>query len=313
LRRPDLRISLKIMHESVQNGGWTSFSNPYSLNRYSVIRVYSYFIRSVYRLMLPWIVGRPIPQDRELDVHVYSISCERDLPEQVASIRSFIRYVGVPEEFTVISDGSYTEESKRLLCRINPCVKVVGWGEMIRRDVPECVLDFAYHADLSDRWGGMKLAVELSLPVDKTTIYADSDILFFPGAAELADFIKSDDKRPMYLTDYLPWMDKRILSDASEESNPVNAGFYLLKKPLDWKPLKRLEEFRWAPHIKTEQALVHLTMHHNNAVPFPRDRFILQGDDTYLFSDKYASKKIALRHYTRQTRHKFWRLGNLFL
>src|SRR5687767_12625948 len=40
-------------------------------------------------------------------LEVFSYSGEAALPEQVASIRSFLRHVGRPAHFTVVSDGSY--------------------------------------------------------------------------------------------------------------------------------------------------------------------------------------------------------------
>ena len=91
---------------------------------YHTARIQGQTIRSTYQVALPLIVNIPIDQNRAIPVAVYAFSCQRDLPEQVASIRSFIRYVGVPDSFTVVSDGSYSPESCHLLSRINSCVAV---------------------------------------------------------------------------------------------------------------------------------------------------------------------------------------------
>src|SRR5439155_446556 len=46
------------------------------------------------------------------------------LPEQAASIRSFLTYAGRPKQFVVVSDGSYTSTSIELLEKIDNTVRV---------------------------------------------------------------------------------------------------------------------------------------------------------------------------------------------
>ena len=72
-------------------------------------------LRKLYRALLPIIVRRRINPPRDLPLRVFAYSNEEMLPEQVRSIRSFIRNVGRPKNFTVISDGSHSERSVRLL------------------------------------------------------------------------------------------------------------------------------------------------------------------------------------------------------
>jgi hypothetical protein len=67
---------------------------------YHTARIQGKLIRSLYKAMLPQIVKLPIPQTQKISLKVYALSCERDLPEQVASLRSFIRHAGIPEHFT---------------------------------------------------------------------------------------------------------------------------------------------------------------------------------------------------------------------
>ena len=95
-------------------------------------------------------------------------SCERDLPEQAASLYSFLRHVGQPDRFIVVSDGSYSAESIRLLRRISPCVDVVGVADIIVVSLPEVVKAYAAGSPM-----GKKLALEISLPVEQATAYVD--------------------------------------------------------------------------------------------------------------------------------------------
>ena len=269
---------------------------------YRAARLRGKIIRSLYRRSLTQIVKISIPQTRKIKIAVYSLSCERDLPEQVASIRSFIRHVGIPDQFTVISDGTYSRESCQLLRKIHPCVEIVDQQKLVRTDLPQCIYDYAEHHPL-----GKKLAALISIQINQVTLYTDSDILFFPDASELITLAALDDKCSRYLLDCAISLDERILYDESEKLNPVNSGLILFKKQLDWSfGIERLVKCQESPNYFTEQTIVHLTMHYNHNVPLCSKRYVVSLDDQFIYSDNYANQKIALRHYVNPVRHKFW-------
>jgi hypothetical protein len=269
---------------------------------YHTARVQGGTIRYIYKSILPTIVRIPILQKKRVLVDVYAMSCERDLPEQVASIRSFIRNVGIPDRFTVISDGSYTEVSCNLLCQIHSCVEILPIEKLIGNSLPRPVYKYAAQQAM-----GKKLALLLSLPIQKTTIYTDSDILFFPGAVDLADIINSSDHLSRYLPDCATKMDERVIYNPHEKLDPVNGGFIIFKEKPNWEfALNRLSKLSELNNYFTEQTLVHLTMHHNHAVPLCSKKYVLSVIDQFAYKDKFASKKIALRHYVSDIRYKFW-------
>ncbi|MBD2525452.1 hypothetical protein [Nostoc sp. FACHB-133] len=269
---------------------------------YHTAKIQGKFNRSLYKAAISQIVSIPIKQTRQVPVSIYALSCERDLPEQVASIRSFIRHVGIPETFTVVSDGSYTDSSCNLLRRIHPCVQVILLQNFLRTDLPQCVLDYAQLHPM-----GRKLSALMSIPVNGTTIYTDSDILFFPGGIDLIDLSKSDEKYSLYLPDCSMSLDERIIYDESEKSNPVNGGFILFRHEFDWSfAIERLANLPEVPSYFTEQTIVHLTMHHNHGKPLCSNKYVLNVEDQFIYPDKSASKNIALRHYVSDVRHKLW-------
>jgi hypothetical protein len=269
---------------------------------YHTAKVQGNMTRHIYKAALTQIVKIPIPQTQNLPATVYALSCERDLPEQVASIRSFIRYVGIPEQFIVISDGSYTKQSCNILCQLHPCIQVIPIDKLIRNDLPQAVYDYAAQQAM-----GKKLAALLSLSIDGPTIYTDSDILFFPGATDLADLILSADRSSRYLPDCANKFDERVIYYESENLNPINAGFILFKDYLNWDfALERLLKLKELNNYFTEQTLVHLTLHCNHALPLDPKVYVLSVVDQFLYSDKYASNRIALRHYVNDVRYKFW-------
>lgn len=273
---------------------------------YRAARIQGNSIRSIYLLALSQIANRPITQTRRVPLAVYSFSSHKDLSEQIASIRSFIRHVGIPDKFTVISDGSHLEADCMLIRKINPCVEVIVWEDLIRADLPQYIYDYAYNHPHHHAMG-KRLAVFMSLSIEQPTLYTDSDILFFPESEELINLCLSNDVFPWYLPDCAAALDERILLHESEKLNPVNAGFFLLKKQLDWEmPLHRLSQLKELPIFHTDQTLIHLAIHAAQGKPFSKNKFILQLDDEFIYPDRYASSQIAMRHYVNPVRHKFW-------
>ncbi|WP_434686278.1 hypothetical protein [Pseudanabaena minima] len=260
------------------------------------------FFRSIYKSSLSSLVSFPIAQERQVPIKVYALSCERDLPEQVASLRSFLRYVGIPKAFTIMSDGSYTEKSIQLLKRVHPCVDVQLLTKFQRDDLPQSVYEYA-----SQQAMGKKLAALMSIPIDDATLYTDSDILFFQGASDLADLAVSGDMHTYYLPDCKNSLDKRLIYEDIEQQEPINAGFILFKKPLDWdESVQRLAKLQERPNYFSEQTIVNLTIKRNHGNPLARDKYIMNVDDQFIYPDKFASKQIAMRHYVSDIRHKFW-------
>jgi hypothetical protein len=269
---------------------------------YHSARIQAKFLRDVYKSNLSTIVSFPIKQSRQVPIKVYALSCERDLPEQVASLRSFLRYVGIPDAFIIMSDGSYTNESIQLLKRVHPCVDVQLLTKFQRDDLPPSVYEYA-----SQQAMGKKLAALMSIPIDGSTLYTDSDILFFKGASDLADLASSSDKNTYYLPDCKNSLDSRLIYEDIEKQDPINAGFILFKKALDWsEPVERLGKLSESPNYFSEQTIVNLTIKRNHGIALTKDKYIMNVDDQFMYPDKFATKKIAMRHYVNDVRHKFW-------
>jgi hypothetical protein len=74
---------------------------------------------------------------------VVCFSSQADLPEQVASLRSFLTYAGVPERLTIVSDGTHSPSSRRLLRALHPSIDVRGWRSLVRSDLPEALLTYS--------------------------------------------------------------------------------------------------------------------------------------------------------------------------
>ena len=268
---------------------------------YHFARAEGRIVRATYAALLAILPAvRRNPQD--LPFEVFSYSGEATLPEQVASIRSFFRYAGRPARFTVVSDGSHTARSLELLRAIDPVVVISHASDWIPPQLPD-----RFRQYLASHPTGKQLALIMSLPRSGAALYLDSDVLFFPGARELAALDPSADAPVRFLPDCQLSADERLLRSAAEARAPVNTGVLFLTHPLDWScSMERFMELDGEPTFFTNQTMTHLTMHANGAQPFDARKFVLQLDDQFVYPDRHANSEIVLRHYVNPVRHKFW-------
>jgi hypothetical protein len=259
-------------------------------------------VRALYRASLPAIVRQPAAAARDLPFDVFSYSGDNTLPEQVASIRSFLAHAGRPNQFTVLSDGTYSASSVALLEKIDNCVRVQTSPPALPPGLPPTTESY-----LKTHPTGKQLALLMSLPLHRPALYTDSDVLFFPRAHELADIAASKSVPAFYLEDYQFSGDERLISNPAEKKNPVNTGFVFMFQKLDWSgALERLSKLDGPPTFFTNQTVMHFCMHANSAQPFDRRKFILQVDDEFIYRDSHAGASIVMRHYVNPIRHKFW-------
>jgi hypothetical protein len=241
--------------------------------------------------------GEVIPLD------VFSYSSEASLPEQVVSIRSFLRHAGLPHRFVVVSDGSHSTRSIELLKAIHPVVSVQQARDRISGGLPSGIQCY-----VREHPTGKQLAVIMSLPEERPALYVDSDVLFFPRAASgLRELARRTDTPALYLADCGLSADERLFRSSEEKAAPVNTGVLLLFQRLDWSAaIQRFLELEGPPVFFTNQTMTHLAMHMNRASPFNEKEFVLQLDDQTIFRDAHASADLVLRHYVNPVRHKFW-------
>ena len=294
---------------------------------YHFARFEGRLVRRIYRALSPQIIRRPIAPIASVPFEVFAYSGHANLPEQVASIRSFLKHCGRPARFAVVSDGTYSPADIAMLNRLDSCVAVVdfsrsgalksadqgnvGTPESAAQGVSamESAAPWSRHLEnyLSTHPTGRQLALIMSLPRNGPALYVDSDVLFFPQAGDLATLANARDISAFYLPDCQFSGDPRLLRLAGEREQPVNTGVILLLKKLDWSlGIQRFTQLNGAPDFFTNQTMTHLVMHANGAAPLDPTRYVLQLDDQTVYPDRYASEALALRHYVNPVRHKFW-------
>ncbi len=268
---------------------------------YHLARAEGSAMRRLYAALLPAIVRRPIRTERMLPFEVFSYSSEDAVPEQVASIRSLLRFAGRPKNFTIVSDGSHSRRSRALLEQLDPVVCIAEVAGQQPPDIPpEAVSYLAGHPT------GKQLALIMSLPKkDEPALYIDSDVLFFSGARALSSL--STPSPALYLADCRLSADERLYRHEEERKNPVNTGVLFLTRKIDWSiGFERLLALDGPPNFFTNQTFTHLAMARAGAAPFDSAKFVLQLDDQFEWRDRHAGRHLVLRHYVNPVRHKFW-------
>jgi hypothetical protein len=267
---------------------------------YHLARVRGGASREAFCMLLPMIVRRQIDPPQTLDLDVFAYSNETMLPEQVASVRSFLKYAGRPNRFTIVSDGTHRPRAVSLLQQIDSCIRLAQSRDFLQQ--PSSSGDyFANHPT------GKQLALIMNLPRERPALYIDADVLFFPGAIALADLLRNHDAPALYLSDCQVAGDERLWRDPAETADPVNTGVLFFFRKLDWSlAMKRFQQLDGPPNFFTNQTMTHLTMHANGARALDPVKFVLQLDDQFQLADRYASNSIVMRHYVNPVRHKFW-------
>jgi hypothetical protein len=260
-------------------------------------------LRNLYSALLPQIVKHQVKPARSLELSVFAYSNEQMLPEQVRSLRSFLRYVGRPQSFTIVSDGSHSDDSIRLLKNVDPAVSVALAGERLPPDLPE---KFRHYVTVYPM--AKQLGLLMTLPANGPSLYVDADVFFFERADDFVSYLSRTDAPAFYLPDCQTCSaDPRVFRTAAEELDPVNCGFLLFLKKLDWSlAIERFMEMADEPNFFTNQTLAHLALHANGAKPFDPAKYIVQLDDQFVYQDRHAGPTVALRHYVNPVRHKFW-------
>ena len=210
---------------------------------YHLARIEGKITRSLYRAALSLIARRSINVERELSFNVFSYSGETTLPEQVASIRSFLKNAGRPNRFVVVSDGTHSSESIDLLRRVDQCVSVESVP------APDVTASERLRIYLRDHPTGKQLALVMSLPRKAPALYVDSDVRFFSGAPDLMNYAGSDSAAAYYLEDCGFAGDPRLLRTQEEKLRPVNTGALLIHRPLDWST--GLDRFHQTPRHRS--------------------------------------------------------------
>lgn len=257
-----------------------------------------------------------INTNKNIAMEVVSFSSCNDYPEQLLSILSFVRNVGIPIKWTIYSDGSHTQiqmdQIKNGFDFVT--IKSIDFTELSSIE-DLCKEGIKPYHNYILHYGkklalGRRLFYYLHHKIEVPTLFIDSDILFY-DKANCFDIILAENPKPSgwFMPD-IGWgcLDSRYISNTSEQTYQVNAGFMLLTKEFD--VLKNGLDFFKTMDYKYEyfsdQTIFHIILKDNSFMTLTPKTFILDAGDQFDFSYLFTPKQMAVRHYTGPVRHKMW-------
>ena len=255
--------------------------------------------------------------NKSIAMEVASFSSCSDYLEQLLSILSFVRYVGIPEKWTVYSDGSHSQEQIEQIENSFDFVKIIkgiNWNEiktlkgLCKDDLEpyeDYLIDYAKKFPL-----GKKLFYYLNHLIERPTLFIDSDILFYEQASVLKLILtEKPSAKGWYMPDTV-WgcLDSRYKALNTEQIYQVNSGFIFANVPFEHlkDSLEFFKTYNCSYEYFSEQTIYHHLLKNNTYMPLTPKTFILDSGDQFDFLYLYKPKQMAVRHYTGPVRHKMW-------
>jgi hypothetical protein len=244
----------------------------------------------------------------KLPVKMVSFSGQKHKADQIYSLASFYINVGVPVEWLIISDGTYNDND-RLELELIPGVKMVNWFDF-KEVTNETLLLYGQKVPF-----GKRLHAYINQPLDITTIFTDTDILFFPSLKNKLSFLSAtpdnwflSDHGPEYMEPYY-WekINKRL-------KHYLNAGFLVMNRKPDWNIAldyicNRQDFADWG--YLTEQVAINLMFDkEKDNYPLDKENFIFNNRDCFHLYHEPDYSKVSMRHFAgKQARVKMWQLN----
>jgi len=249
-------------------------------------------------------------------VHVFSLCHGGATSEQKLSILSFLRHVGSPVTWGVVSDGSITESQAESLCSIHPSIEVLDWRTFLCEENRVCFERLSKFTIFAK-----KFALMSNLPDAGAVVYVDTDILFFEGAQHFRELLSNLGDKSYYQKDLPGCLDPSFLTESELKAPPLNAGFVVQGKRVDWSvPIARLNSIlSQLKPMQTvgdlgilEQSASHLAHYLAGSIPLD-DKYALQISDRFDLEDRFSGPNFVMRHYVRPVRYKMWLHSNAYL
>jgi hypothetical protein len=249
----------------------------------------------------------PLAPPEQRDFHLASFSGARDFEEQMLSLLTFLRWVGLPRSWIVFSDGTHTDEMRDLLEAQFPWASLRSWelSKPLVSGEANFLFEYAQQHAM-----GKRLIAYSTLPLQAPTLFLDSDVFFYAKAAELLAPVFAGPQN-WFLPD-MDWgtLDTRFLAKNSRDLYQSNGGFYLLKPGFSWEPvldfLKQLDnEFQYF----SDQTAFHVAFKEQGVMALDPRVFVLHCDDQFALGLNESPREMAIRHFVAMVRHKIWEPG----
>ena len=241
-----------------------------------------------------------IPKHLPIDFEVVSFSGSKQFNDQLYSILSFFYNVGIPLKWTVYSDGTYTENEKEIMTSVK---------NVVFKEVDTTGFDDNWNLMFDANPTLKKIAILSKLNIIRTTIFVDSDVLFFSSFLHYIEGLKDHN---WYLEDESPnYFDTDLIQNIELIKHPLNFGMLILNATHNWQfVLEYLTNKLTNGTLSywSDQTALHLFANQpgSNFYPLPKEYFVVNGSDSFKLGHDFNYNSIAVRHFVSPIRHKMW-------
>ncbi|HMJ46907.1 MAG TPA: hypothetical protein VK498_06225 [Ferruginibacter sp.] len=238
-----------------------------------------------------------------VEIELVTFVNSASFPDLILSCITFMKVVGIPRKWTLYIDDELNKQQKAILSKLS-FVYISSW---------DIAVSESDKMKFTKKWQLRKFAAYAGHVMNGTTIYLDSDVLFYPLFKKYVDLFKINN---WYLPE--PPEANNINDDLFDFFNLkkqmfiVNAGFFVLNIPPDWKKGFDYLDFcyqRDEDHYFLDQSALNILYYHDQHAKVLDPRvFHVSANDHFMIS-ALETNAFAIRHYVGLIRHKMWQLG----
>lgn len=238
-----------------------------------------------------------------IDISLVTFVNSNNITDLLLCIISFLDSIGEPKVWTLYLDDNLTAQQISLIKQFG-FVQYFKWNHFVSQDKSD---------DYSQKWQLRKFIAFSSHLIHGTTIFTDSDIIYYP---KFYDYLPAFKTKNWYLAEPPECCnyDSSLGEDFRFEKlmYSVNAGFVIVNTELNWD--LGFDYLNQAKKLKSESYFLDQTA--LNLI-FSKD-FEAMILDPRIFhasaNDHFSLKPLdirdfAIRHYVGLVRHKMWQLG----
>lgn len=224
-------------------------------------------------------------------------------PDLILSILSFINSTGLPSKWTIYADDNFTAEQRNVLNAFEFIVYQKWYANISAVD----------REKYNSRWQFRKYLCLSTHMINTTTVFIDSDVLFYNQFNKYKEFVKESN---WYLPEPIEAfsIDQEITKREDYKLNMyiINSGIMILNKMPPWNLGKQyLAECLTKNSIThfTEQSAVNIVYANDSHARILEPRvFHVSTSDHFKFGF-FKTNELAMRHYVGLVRHKMWQAG----
>ena len=243
----------------------------------------------------------------KIDIELVTFVNSESFSDLLFSIISFMKVVGVPSKWTLYADNHFSKEQLNILSSI-AFVDISKWDERV---------PFKEKVQYGEKWQLRKFVAYANHPLKTTTIFLDSDIIFYPLFKTYLFTLKN-------INWYLPEpaeafnidADIEKLFDFTKNMYTVNAGFFVINTTPDWGlGFKYLNicATKNEQNYFLDQSALNLMFYHDKDAKVLDPRVFHASANDHFWLSALNSQGFAIRHYVGLIRHKMWQKGWKYL